>query len=451
MKSSKRKSILEGLTRSQYKSFYDNSDIIEYRADRKVLRQGEPDTRLFIVLTGRFRVMKKEGERTRVRGHVRQGDFFNEDAFIGRKKSSVTIQAAENSCVIRISRAAFNLMDPDIRLYFYRMIARKSVVRADRMERAGFEAESKKQALIDQNHELAVRNAQGIYSCRFLSELVNKVPKLPSYALSLTGKINEGYISPHEIADEIKKHPSLAGILLKTINSSYYGMPGKVGDISYAVMLLGYNAVSQLVIAEGMKKVLPDTPLFRDLYQHSLGISYITYELSKGFRAGKPVMLSTVCILHETGQLVLQLLKDKNPHLKPLFDLIDSAVLGRMLLESWQLPDGICDTVAYLSYPSFSAPDRIPEHIRQNVAVIYMAHLCYDHLNGEEEAGSSDLFYDSYRKTLGIENLRISEVMKKVVIPGMLGKKNLPVFLTEKMNAYIDRNDLIKTFVEYLV
>ena len=451
MKSSQRKSILEGLTPSQYKSFYDNAEIIEYGAGRKVLGQGEPNTRLFIVLTGRFRVKKQDENRIRVSGYIRQGDFFNEDAFIGKKRSSVTVQAVRNSCVIRISRSAFNLMAPDIRLYFYRMIARKSVLRAEKMEKSRYEEETAKQALMDRNHELAARNAEGIQSCLFLNELVNKVPKLPSYALSLTGKINEGYISPHEIAEEIKKHPSLAGILLKTINSAYYGMPGKVSDISYAVMLLGYNAVSQLVIAEGMKKVLPDTPLFRELYQHSLGISYIVYELSKGFRCGKPVMLSTVCILHETGQLVLQLLKDKNPHLKPLLDLIDSTVLGRMLLESWQLPDVICDTVAYLSYPAFAAPDRIPRHLRENVAVIYMAHLCYDHLNEEEQTAGTELFYDSYRRIIGIENLLIPDIMKKVVIPGMLGKKNLPVFLTDKMNAYIDRNDLIKTFVEYLV
>lgn len=451
MKPSKRKNILEGLTPAQYKSFYDHAETVEYRADNTVVRQGEQDPRFFIVLTGRFRVMKKEGENTRVRTHIRQGEMFNEEAFLGKKTSSFTVQAVQNASVLRISRSSFKRTSPDIQVYFYRMIARKTAVRAERLEKNNLVAESGKQALIKRNHELAVRHADGIQTCRFLRDLVDKVPKLPSYALSLTGKINEGHISPHEIADEIRKHPSLAGVLLKTINSAYYGMPGKVSDISYGVMLLGYNAVSQLVIAEGMKKALPDTPLFRELYQHSLGISYIVYELSKGLRCGKPVMLSTVCILHETGQLVLELLKDKNPHLKPLFDLIDSAVLGRMLLESWQLPDVICETVAYLSYPSFASPDRIPGHLRENVAVIYIAHLCYDHLNGEEEAGASDLFFGPYRSTLGIEKRKISEVMKKVVIPGMLGKKNLPVFLTDKMNAYIDRNELIKTFVEYLV
>ncbi|MFO7751793.1 MAG: HDOD domain-containing protein [Desulfobacteraceae bacterium] len=451
VKSSQRKSILEGLPRAHYKSFYDNADIKEYGADHTVLGEGEVNTGLYIVLTGTLRVMKQEDGRSGTRRYIRQGGFFNEDAFIGKKKSSVTVRTVEKSCVIRISRASFNHMEPETRLYLYRMIAGKSVIRAVRLEKKNRAAESRCREMISRNHSLAVSNAEGIQNCLFLRELVGKVPKLPSYALSLTGKINEGNISPHEIADEIRKHPSLAGILLKTINSAYYGMPGKISDLSYAVMLLGYNAVSQLVIAEGMKKVLPDTPLFRDLYQHSLGISYIVYELSKGFRRGKPVMLSTICILHETGQLVLQLLKDKNSHLKPIFDLIDSAVLGRMLLESWQLPGVICDTVAYLSYPDFAPPGKIPEHVRENVALIYMAHLCFSHMSGDRENDSADLFYDPYRKVLGIEDLSLADTMKKVVIPGMLAKKNLPIFMSERMNSYIDRNDLIKSFVEYLV
>jgi len=55
---------------------------------------------------------------------------------------------------------------------------------------------------------------------------------------------------------------------------------------------------------------LPDTPVFREIYNHSIVISYIARELPQELKVGNPRLLSTIGLLHEIGNTLLCLLKE---------------------------------------------------------------------------------------------------------------------------------------------
>ena len=82
--------------------------------------------------------------------------------------------------------------------------------------------------------------------------------------------------------------------VLKSINSSYYGLRKKVSDIKNAVLLLGFQELYQLVMSEGLRRTMPDTPDFRALHSEALVISYIAFSLSISSQVGIPVQMATI-------------------------------------------------------------------------------------------------------------------------------------------------------------
>ena len=263
-----------------------------------------------------------------------------------------------------------------------------------------------------------------------MKDIIERIPRLPVFALSLSTKLFEGNISPGQVADEVKKDPPLVGAILKTINSSQYCLDSRVSDLNHAIMLLGYNEVSQIVIAEGVKRTMPDTSEFKEMYDRSLIISNIVSILSTKFRVGKASEIATIALLHEFGHLVTLLLKRNNKRMGSLFDLVDTSQMGKLLLKSWKLPKNIWSTIEYQSYPVYTLPTKIPENVRKNVTLLYLSSLCYDFLKGTNEADLPLLFYYEYLASLDLDIIPFSMFLNKQK------KNSLPAVLNNLLDSY---------------
>src|SRR5690606_5103025 len=60
------------------------------------------------------------------------------------------------------------------------------------------------------------------------------------------------------IARLISQDPGLSGALLKTVNSSFFGLTNRIASILQAVNLLGCNSVINLINAQSIKGELSD-------------------------------------------------------------------------------------------------------------------------------------------------------------------------------------------------
>jgi HDOD domain len=60
-----------------------------------------------------------------------------------------------------------------------------------------------------------------IISSPFVNDILSKIPKLPSYTNDILAKLANDDVSTQEIVSLIQSDPSLVGIILKTVNSSY--------------------------------------------------------------------------------------------------------------------------------------------------------------------------------------------------------------------------------------
>jgi HD-like signal output (HDOD) protein len=211
---------------------------------------------------------------------------------------------------------------------------------------------------------------------------------------------------------------------LKTINSAFYGFQKKIADIHHAVVLLGFEQIYQVVMAEGIRSTMPNTPKFKALHLHSEIISHIAFMLSLESRHGHPAEIASFGLLHEIGQIVIQLLEDQNPRLAALIEVLDQAQLGSLLLKEWNLPDVLWKSVEYQSYPEFSSPHHIPEELRYNVTLLYLSHLCYDLFQGNKEQKRSTTFLDEYIELTNWQGLTLDEIARERLLPAMLKKIN---------------------------
>ncbi|MBI9090202.1 MAG: HDOD domain-containing protein [Desulfobacterium sp.] len=442
-----KKQLFKWLNQNQLRTLYTSAELVTFEKGETVIQERSMEQVIYMVLKGRLRVEKRLTSTNKVLGFMGPGDLFGELSFVSRKPRTVSVKVDETASLIRVDRDTLDNLDRDLQLFFYKRITDVAADRISQIEKRERMLETRDKALMRRAFALATAKARGVQESPLIQEVVSTVPRLPMFAVSLAGKLLEDTISPREVAQQVTKDPSLAAMILKTINSSYRGLGVQVSDVHHAVMLLGYNEVSQIIIAEGLRRTLPDSELFRELYDHSLAISILSYEISRQFNVAKPSEISTLSILHELGQIVIQLLKMKNPKLDPLFDLEDASQMGTMLLKSWGLPPVICDTVEFLGYPEFAVPPTIPESVRINVGVLYLAHLCYDALKGRQDIDLPLIFYDRYLTLLNIEQCPLADLVGDQILPALIRKiATLPTSLIRILQAFVEKNEMFSLY-----
>ncbi|HSW64667.1 MAG TPA: HDOD domain-containing protein [Dissulfurispiraceae bacterium] len=255
-----------------------------------------------------------------------------------------------------------------------------------------------------------------------IQSIVQKYPRLPLYATKLVTAIQGEHTSANEIVEAAKLDPSLAGLILRVANSSYYNLPQKVTDFQHAVLLLGFNQIYHMLMDAGIQSIMPKTNDFHKVRFDSVLLSFIAFELAMASNALKPVAASTVGLLQCVGQSVLLLLKKQHPTSAILFDGLDHGKLGSLLLQTWNIPDAICKTIEHQSVPEFAAPETLPHEYRTGVAVLFVARLCYQYLEGADDQDLHTIFLADYQKHLGLAPLPVKATLQKYVKPGIIKK-----------------------------
>lgn len=81
------------------------------------------------------------------------------------------------------------------------------------------------------------------------------LPSLPGVAVRVLELTGNPDVSMHEIAESVQQDQALSGKVLKTVNSSYYGLTTRCGSIDRAMGYLGINTVKSLVLGFSLVEV----------------------------------------------------------------------------------------------------------------------------------------------------------------------------------------------------
>jgi putative nucleotidyltransferase with HDIG domain len=138
---------------------------------------------------------------------------------------------------------------------------------------------------------------------------ISHIATLPEVTLKIIRIVEDPESSAQDLNKVITNDPALGARILKVVNSAFYGLPGQIGSINRAIVLLGLNAVKNIAIAASLAKLFRGgqiCPQFtaKDLWQHSIAVATSTQLLAKEIGLGLPDEAFLAGLIHDIGIMV---------------------------------------------------------------------------------------------------------------------------------------------------
>ncbi len=148
-----------------------------------------------------------------------------------------------------------------------------------------------------------------------LDDLIGKVDKSNLSSIKQTmAKILEVLDSEVASALDLKKlinrDPPLAARVLKCANSAYYGVSRRLKDILEAIVMIGFQAVKELVLNQKISELFDSSELRygysrRLLWKHSLAVAQCARLIFRRERREPGEFVYTAGLLHDIGIIAL--------------------------------------------------------------------------------------------------------------------------------------------------
>ncbi|HZZ44697.1 MAG TPA: HDOD domain-containing protein [Tepidisphaeraceae bacterium] len=234
-------------------------------------------------------------------------------------------------------------------------------------------------------------------------EAIRRVSTLATLP-EVTAKIVQTVEDPKSTAAALHKivahDPALVSRILKVVNSAFYGLPGQIGSIERAIVLLGLNAVKNIAVAASLGQLFRGVKLCegftaKDLWTHSIAVGITARALAQELQVQIADEAFLAGMIHDIGMLVaLQVWPEQLMRvceaaqqagggvdfcqLERDISGADHQHLGMALTEAWKFPRS-CQLVAgYHHRPAELAADT-----RLLVTIVHVADtLCAQHNHG---------------------------------------------------------------------
>ena len=413
---------IEGFSEREAVALYQIGKIRKLTEGEYVIRRGEATGDLILILDGSFKILSvtNRGETIVTKGY--QGSWVGNPDITRETESPFTVVASGPLRIMEIDRFAFNLLSPEIQMSVYRKIIDISVRLTGELVAQSAKLSRKVDSLVSQAKTFHHEGNDQYARSAMIQDMINSFPRLPIQINKLTSMLLDEGASVSEIVGFAKMDPSIVSVVLKTVNSGYYNFQRKISDFHHAFVLLGFNQVYQILMENFLQGVVPKHFNLKALNLHSAVISQIAFDIAQLAKKSKPVMMSTLGILHDLGKCVVLVSKAKKPELDIIMARLNDCKVGSLLLDAWNTPAIICQSVEYQSYPQFCPAEEIPEDCRESVAILYVAHICFDYLNGKMEETCMQPFLEEYMDIVDLSSYSIENLVAQHILPSLVRK-----------------------------
>ena len=226
------------------------------------------------------------------------------------------------------------------------------------------------------------------------ARVLDAVKKVNSFATlpEVTSKIIATVEDPKSTAGTLHKivshDPALVTRIMKVVNSAFYGLPGQIGSIERAIVLLGLNAIKNIAVAASLGQLFRGAKLCdgftpKDLWTHCIAVGVTARELAKQMKLPVADEAFLAGMIHDVGLLIsLQTAPEqlrqvceaaKNSD-RNFVDIerevmgMDHQQLGACLSEHWRFPKN-CQLVAGHHHH----PSALGDGNRMLVTLVYVA------------------------------------------------------------------------------
>lgn len=229
-----------------------------------------------------------------------------------------------------------------------------------------------------------------------LLDELEDIPTLPSVATAIMEKTLEANINAQQIAEMVEKDQALSLKVLRVANSPFYRRIKEISTVRGAVVLLGLNVLKSIVLSISVVNLFDESKkntldLYR-FWQHSIACAVCARAVAAKVTPAVAEDAFMAGLLHDLGKVVMdqslcrrgeyqQILEKMQ---RPNADIItveqqmlgiDHATIGRHLMERWNLPSFLCQTVG--AHHSLQGVDAETARL---CAIIHVADTMVNHL-----------------------------------------------------------------------
>lgn len=222
---------------------------------------------------------------------------------------------------------------------------------------------------------------------------ISHIATLPEITLKIVELVESPKSTAQDLHKVISNDPALCSRILKVVNSSFYGLPGQIGSINRAIVMLGLNAVKNIAIAASLAKLFRGgdlTPNFsaKGIWKHSVSVAATAKMLADKLGLAFADEAFLAGLIHDIGLMVM-MQYDRNKLVEvlqqvaaddtgaPLVNMLELEEhvfgathehFGAALCEKWKFPNNFRYVTGFHHRPMELAPDS-----RTMTCVIYVA------------------------------------------------------------------------------
>jgi putative nucleotidyltransferase with HDIG domain len=249
-------------------------------------------------------------------------------------------------------------------------------------------------------------------------QTIIQLPALPTIAMEVVEMVDNPKTSASKLGKLISTDQALTAKVLKIANSPFYGFPRKISTIDFAIIVLGYDALKEIVISISLVSSLQkkgdavfDAKAFWD---HSITSGVLARRLARdlGYRISGEVFVGG--LLHDMGvsvvhryfrneyKRIVEILADTDLNALEAEESVlgvTHAEVGGWLAERWNLPDHLVEAIRYHHSPSRADKNK------DLVALIHCADVFAGRMSGQSVAFDKGVDFDPH----ALERLQLTD------------------------------------------
>lgn len=222
-------------------------------------------------------------------------------------------------------------------------------------------------------------------SIRHKISRIQQTATLPTLVQRILQVSKDPRSSASNLGQVIKQDQSLTAKILKIVNSAYYGLYRKVGNVDHAIVILGFDEIRNISLAACLIHFHrgPGSSRFNrnKFWSHSLCTAYVARALSSLRPELNTEDAFVVGLLHDYGKVILhqyfnkifeEILNAAAEREMPLYKIstemldIDHAEIGGIIAENWKLPIHLVKAIQF---------HHMPQSAYRHEYNIHLAHL----------------------------------------------------------------------------
>ena len=203
---------------------------------------------------------------------------------------------------------------------------------------------------------------------------IRNLPTPPQVFHQIQKVTNDPNASANDVAAILAEDPSMSVKVLKMTNSAFYGLAREVESVRQAVVIVGMEAVKNLVLSASVLDMFKADHIKEDeqerFWRHSLATGFACRVLARKVKSRgfvDPEAAFSAGLLHDVGKNVIAcFLKDEYEQFAEAraadnttqdFEVehrvfgYDHAQVGGVLAMQWKLPNKLCDAIMFHHRP----------------------------------------------------------------------------------------------------